>query len=203
MTKSKKSNFQSLYEIDCSKNVEAKGKFNYLSWAHAWRWLKERHPDATYTIYKNVEGWNYHTDGRTAWVECGVTVDGLEHVEHLPILNFQNKAQKLETVDSMAVNTAIKRCVTKAIGLHGMGLYLYEGEDLPDLPTWDADNPDMRGNYIAQIKVACDNKDDIATVEAYRDLTASQQKDVWRDFNPEEKSFIKSSCRDAAERKYN
>ena len=103
----------------------------------------------------------------------------------------------------MAVNTAIKRCVTKAIGLHGMGLYLYEGEDLPDLPTWDADNPDMRGNYIAQIKVACDNKDDIATVEAYRDLTASQQKDVWRDFNPEEKSFIKSSCRDAAERKYN
>jgi len=203
MTKATKSTFKTLYEIDCSKNVESKGKFNYLSWAHAWRWLKNMHPDATYTVYKNAEGWNYHTDGRTAWVECGVTVGGLEHIEHLPILNFQNKAQKLETVDSMAVNTAIKRCVTKAIGLHGLGLYLYEGEDLPDLPTWDEDQPEMRGNYIAQIKNACANQDEIETVEAYRDLTASQQKDVWKDFNPEEKTFIKASCREAADRKYN
>ena len=52
MTKSKTSNFQNLYEIDCSKNVEAKGKFNYLSWAHAWRQLKMKHPEATYTIYE-------------------------------------------------------------------------------------------------------------------------------------------------------
>ena len=103
----------------------------------------------------------------------------------------------------MAVNTAIKRCVTKAIGLHGLGLYLYEGEDLPDLPTWDEDQPDMRGNYIAQIMTACEKQDELETVELYRDLTVSQQKDVWKDFNAEHKRFIKDSCREAAERKYN
>ena len=203
MTKSKKSNFQNLYEIDCSKNVEAKGKFNYLSWAHAWRWLKEKHPDATCKTYENADGWNYHTDGRYAWVKCSVTVDGLEQVETLPVLGLTNKPLKIESIDSFSINTAIKRCVTKAIGLHGLGLYLYEGEDLPDLPTWDASHPDERGNYIAQIMTACEKQDEIETVELYRDLTASQQKDVWKDFNPEHKKFIKSSCREAAERKYN
>ena len=203
MTKSKKSNFQNLYEIDCSKNVEAKGKFNYLSWAHAWRWLKEKHPDATCKTYENADGWNYHTDGRYAWVKCSVTVDGLEQVETLPVLGLTNKPLKIESIDSFSINTAIKRCVTKAIGLHGLGLYLYEGEDLPDLPTWDASHPDERGNYIAQIMTACEKQDEIETVELYRDLTVSQQKDVWKDFNPEHKKFIKSSCREAAERKYN
>ena len=193
-----KNDFQNLYEIDCSKNVEAKGKFNYLSWAHAWRWLKLRHPEATYTVYKNSDGWNYHPDGRTAWVECGVTVNGLEHIEHLPILNFQNKAQKLETVDSMAVNTAIKRCVTKAIGLHGLGLYLYEGEDLPDVPTWDDAQPNMRGEYIARIIKACDKKDDVDAVENYRDLTQAQKDDVWKEFNPEQQQYLRAELASSA-----
>lgn len=196
-----KNDFKELYEIDCSKNVEAKGNFNYLSWAHAWRWLKTRHPDATYTIYKNADGWNYHTDGRTAWVECGVTVNGLEHIEHLPILNFHNKAQKLETVDSMAVNTAIKRCVTKAIGLHGLGLYLYEGEDLPDVPTWDESDPNMRDNYVAQLVIASDKEDKVETAELYGDLTQAQKQDIWDEFTGQQKQFIKNARRDYVEEK--
>ena len=197
----KKTDFQKLYEIDCSKHVEAKGNFNYLSWAHAWRWLKERHPDATCKTYENADGWNYHTDGRYAWVKCSVTVNGLEHVETLPVLGYGNKPLKVESVDSFSINTAIKRCITKAIGLHGLGLYLYEGEDLPDTPTWD--KPDMKGNYIVQIMEACDKQDEVGTVELYRDLTKAQQNDVWKDFNPQHKSFIKAACRELAEAQYN
>ena len=110
-----------------------------------------------------------------------------------------NKPLKLESVDSFSINTAIKRCVTKAIGLHGLGLYLYEGEDLPDTPTWDESEPDMKGNYIGQIMEACDKQDEVGTVELYRDLTKAQQNDVWKDFNPQHKSFIKAACRELAE----
>ncbi len=193
-----KNDFQNLYEIDCSKNVEAKGKFNYLSWAHAWRWLKERHPDATCKTYENADGWNYHTDGRYAWVKCSVTVNGLEQVETLPVLGLTNKPLKIESIDSFSINTAIKRCVTKAIGLHGLGLYLYEGEDLPDVPTWDENKPNMRGEYIARIIKACDKKDDVDAVENYRDLTQAQKDDVWKEFNPEQQQYLRAELASSA-----
>lgn len=124
--------FAVLNKIDCSKHVEKKNGLSYLSWPWAWGTLKELFPDSTYAVIKNAEGWNYHTDGRTAWVECSVTVEGITHTEHLPIMDNRNRSILLENIDSFAVNKSIQRCLTKAVARHGLGLYIYAGEDLPE-----------------------------------------------------------------------
>ena len=84
--------FEILNSVNVNEKVEKKNGFSYLSWAFAWGELKKRYPDATYNIYENKDGWNYHTDGRTAWVKVGVTVNGIEHTEELPIMDFKNKS---------------------------------------------------------------------------------------------------------------
>lgn len=124
--------FLTLNGIDVSGHIEKKNNLSYLSWAWAWRELKKIYPDATYTIYENAEGWNYHTDGRTAWVKTGVTVEGIEHIEYLPVMDYKNKSIPLESITSFDVNKAIQRSLTKAVARHGLGLYIYAGEDLPE-----------------------------------------------------------------------
>lgn len=124
--------FAKLFDIDVSKKTEKKGGLTYLSWAWAWAELKKLHPDAEYVVYENAEGWNYHTDGRTCWVKTGVKVEHIEHIEYLPVMDFKNKSIPAEQVTSFDVNKAIQRSLTKAIGRHGLGLYIYAGEDLPE-----------------------------------------------------------------------
>ena len=124
--------FKTLDAVNCSQYTERKGNLSYISWAWAWRIVKSHFPDATYTIYENVEGWNYFTDGRTAWVKTGVTVQGLEHIEYLPVMDQRFQSIPLESVRSTDVNRAIQRSLTKACARHGLGLSLYAGEDLPD-----------------------------------------------------------------------
>lgn len=127
-----KNYFTELNKIDVSDKVEKKNGLSYLSWAYAWGELKKRHADATYTVYENAQGFNYHTDGRTAWVKTGVTVNGLEYIEYLPIMDYRNNSIPLEKITSFDVNKAIQRSLTKAISRHGLGLYIYAGEDLPE-----------------------------------------------------------------------
>lgn len=122
--------FEELYEQDVSAYVEKKNGLNYVSWAYAWAGVKKLHPDATYTVYENTEGWNYFTDGRTCWVKTGVTINGLEHIEYLPVMDYRNKSIPLERVTSFDVNTAIQRSLTKACARHGYGLKVYAGEDV-------------------------------------------------------------------------
>jgi hypothetical protein len=124
--------FKELNAINVSKMTEKKGNLTYLSWAYAWQEIMKVCPDMTRKVYENEHGWNFHTDGRTAWVKVGVTVDGQEHIDYLPIMDAKNKAIPLEQVTSFDVNKAIQRSTTKAIGLHGLGLYIYAGEDMPD-----------------------------------------------------------------------
>ena len=124
--------FATLNGINVNEHTEKKGKLTYLSWAWAWAEVKKAYPDATYTIYENAEGWNYHTDGRTAWVKTGVTIEGIEHIEYLPVMDFKNESVPLERLTSFDVNKAIQRSLTKACARHGLGLYIYAGEDLPD-----------------------------------------------------------------------
>lgn len=128
-----KSVFKTLNEINVNDKIEKKGKLSYLSWAWAWARVKENYPEAYYTIYENAQGMNYHTDGRTCWVKTGVTINGLEHIEYLPVMNNQNKSIPLEQVTSFNVNTSIQRSLTKACARHGLGLYIYAGEDLPEI----------------------------------------------------------------------
>ena len=124
--------FTKLFDIDVSKKTEKKGGLTYLSWAWAWAELKKLHPDAEYVVYENAQGWNYHTDGKTCWVKTGVKVEHIEHIEYLPVMDFKNKSIPAEQVTSFDVNKAIQRSLTKAIGRHGLGLYIYAGEDLPE-----------------------------------------------------------------------
>lgn len=124
--------FDVLNNIDVSSKVEKKNGLSYLSWAFAWGELKKKFPHATYKIYENNEGWNYFTDGRTCWVKTGVTVEEIEHIEYLPVMDFRNAAIKLDKITSTDVNKAIQRSLTKACARHGVGLYVYAGEDLPE-----------------------------------------------------------------------
>ena len=124
--------FIKLNNIDCSKKIEQKNGLSYLSWAWAWGEIKKIHPTANYKIYETEKGINYWTDGRTGWVKTGVTIDDIEHIEYLPIMDFKNKSILLESITSFDVNKAIQRSLTKACARHGLGLYIYAGEDLPE-----------------------------------------------------------------------
>ena len=132
--------FETLNCINVNDKTEQKNGLTYLSWAWAWGELKKLHPTATYTVYENKDGLFYHTDGKTCWVKTGVTVDGIEHIEYLPVMDFRNKSISVETVTSFDVNKAIQRSLTKAVARHGLGLYIYAGEDLPDDGTPKAGN---------------------------------------------------------------
>ena len=128
--------FSKLNSINVNDKTEKKNGLTYLSWAWAWGEVKKLYPDATYTIYENTlpNGYvvNYFTDGRTSYVKTGVTIDNLEHIEELPVMDYRNKSILLENMTSFDVNKTIQRSLTKALARHGLGLYIYAGEDLPE-----------------------------------------------------------------------
>lgn len=128
--------FIQLNNINVNDKAEKKNGLTYLSWAFAWGEVKKLYPDATYTIYEviNPQGYtcNYFSDGKTCWVKTGVTINGLEHIEELPVMDYKNRSIPLESVTSFDVNKAIQRSLTKAVARHGLGLYIYAGEDLPE-----------------------------------------------------------------------
>lgn len=124
--------FVELNNINVNGKTEKKNGLTYLSWAWAWGEVKKLHPDATYTIYENADGLFYHTDGKTCWVKTGVTVNDVEHIEYLPVMDFKNRSIPVDQVTSFDVNKAIQRSLTKAVARHGLGLYIYAGEDLPE-----------------------------------------------------------------------
>jgi hypothetical protein len=134
MIMSKESIFNQLNKISVEGKTDEKGKFTYLSWVYAWSELKKIAPDATVKVYHNeLTNLPYFGAGDAGViVKVGVTVNGLEHINYLPAMNFSNKAIKESNVNMMDVNKAIQRATVKAIALHGLGLYIYAGEDLPE-----------------------------------------------------------------------
>ena len=114
--------FAELASIDVSKYVE-KQNLSYLSWAWAVDQLLRRDPAANWTYHDPVRF------GDTMMVSCTVTAFGLARTCHLPVMDHRNKA--IPNPDAFAVNTAMQRCLVKAIALHGLGLYIYAGEDVP------------------------------------------------------------------------
>ena len=116
--------WKTLSAIDCTKHVEKKGNLSYLSWAWAWGILMEYYPDSTFVFSDD----RHHSDG-TVTVECSVTVDGTERSMWLPVMDHKNKS--IVNPTSRDISDARMRCLVKCIGLHGLGLYIYAGEDLP------------------------------------------------------------------------
>lgn len=133
-----KSVFATLNAINCNEHTEKKNGLTYLSWAWAWQMVKQNYPGATYTIYEDANGIPYFTDGHTAWVKTGVTIEGIEHIEYLPIMDYNNRSIPLDKITSTDMNKTIQRSLTKACARHGLGLYIYAGEDLPDVGAEEA-----------------------------------------------------------------
>ena len=139
--------FKQLYDVDVSNKKKSKNGLNYLSWAACWAEVKKMFPDATFKIYEQMikivetsEGKEvtreierpWFDDGNTGWVKTGVTINNIEHIEELPIMDFKNKSIVASNITSSDANKAIQRSLTKACARHGLGLYIYEGEDLPE-----------------------------------------------------------------------
>jgi hypothetical protein len=162
---SKRSVFEILNEINVNDHTEQKNGLTYLSWAWAWGTLKKHFPDATYTVYENAQGLNYHTDGRTCWVKTGVTVEGIENIEYLPVMDFKNRSIPADQVTSFDVNKAIQRSLTKAVARHGLGLYIYAGEDLPEQEAAKAREEASKPTRAQIINQFC--KDHELTQEAF------------------------------------
>lgn len=139
--------FKQLYDVDVNNKKKQKSGLNYISWAVAWAEVKKMFPDATYKIYEHIIKISevvgektvtrdverpWFDDGNTGWVKTGVTINGIEHIEDLPILDFKNKSIPAANITSADANKSIQRSLTKACARHGLGLYIYEGEDLPE-----------------------------------------------------------------------
>lgn len=132
-----KSIFERLNNVDVSKKMKTKNNLQYLPWCSAWAEVKKIDPNASFRIIPQVmdEGGNtrfWHDDGRTGWVEVGVTVNDQEIVEVLAIMDFKNKSMPADQITSVDANKSMKRCLVKAIAMHGLGLYIYEGEETPE-----------------------------------------------------------------------
>ncbi len=152
-----KNYFELLNSINVNDKTEKKNGLTYLSWAWAWGEVKKKFPDATYIIYEttNPQGYvcNYYTDGKTCWVKTGVVINGIEHIEELPVMDYKNKSIPLENVNSFDVNKTIQRSLTKAVARHGLGLYIYAGEDLPEEESKDNRIDQMDEKQLERIEL--------------------------------------------------
>lgn len=169
--------FETLNAVNVNGHTEKKNGLTYLSWAWAWAEIKKAYPDAQYTIYETPEGCIYWTDGRTCWVKTGVTINGLEHIEYLPVMDYRNAAIPVDKVTSTDANKAIQRSLTKACARHGLGLYIYAGEDLPEAEqsaeTAKRDTDAAKARQDA--KKACQT-----VVKAYCQRTGADENEAWK-----------------------
>ena len=154
---SEKKTFRQLNSINVNDKVKSKMNLNYLSWSYAWGELLNNYPDAFMTVYtrsietvettvqedkengitktttsKSTQEIPYFSDGRSCFVKVGVTVSGVEYIEYYPIMGLKNDAIRASSVTMTDVNKALQRAFVKACARHGLGLYIYAGEDLPE-----------------------------------------------------------------------
>ena len=122
--------FRRLFQIDVSKHVEKKGLFSYLSWPFAVAQLRLADPDASWEV-RRFDGLPYLSSDLGFFVEVAVTVQRVTLSQIHPVLD--NKNRPILAPTPFDINTSIQRCLVKAIALHGLGLSIYAGEDLPDL----------------------------------------------------------------------
>lgn len=123
-----KNYFDELYRVDVSHHIEKKNGFSYVSWAYAVAELRKRHPAATWEVVR-FDGKPYMATDCGYFVEVAVTVDGLRLSQIHPVLDHRNKP--VAQPNAFDINTSIQRALVKAIALHGLGLCVYAGEDLP------------------------------------------------------------------------
>lgn len=164
------SNFTKLASIDVGSKLEKKNGLSYLSWAWAVDQLLRADSGATWT-YGSPAAW-----GQTVMVFCTVKAFGKEMTAQLPVMDHRNKA--IPNPDAFAVNTAMQRCLVKAIALHGLGLYIYAGEDLPR--NIDEEAKLHRESQLQELAMAAVEKfeagNEWGAYEEYSTLTDNEEK---------------------------
>ena len=149
-----KNYFQELAKVDVSNYIEKKNGFSYLSWAFAVDQLKRKHPDAIINVKRfpdpDMGGLPvpFMKTSLGVFVEVEVIIDGVSVSEPFPVLDFRNKP--IEKPNAMDINKALQRAKVKAIAGHGLGLYIYAGEDLPILDDEDMQQPQYQNNQAPQ-----------------------------------------------------
>lgn len=146
--------FKTLYHIDVNEHTETKDNLTYLSWAWAWAKVKGLYPDASYEVYKDDQHRPYVCDPTLGYmVFVTITIDNQSHEMWLPVMDSKHKAMKSEryaystkygdkTVEPATmtdINKTIMRALVKALAMHGLGLYIYAGEDVPEGELASAD----------------------------------------------------------------
>ena len=190
--------FNALCNLDLSEKSEKRDTLTYLSWANAWSEFKSAYPSATYRILKNENGLPYFSDPNLGiMVFTEVTVDDVTHQMWLPVMDSKNKSMKLtpytyqvwdnykkafveKTVQSASmfdVNKTLMRCLVKNLAMFGLGLYIFQGDDLPeksaDDTTSSAPQPMQRPvqqqpvDPLAGIKNAINSANDVTTLMSF------------------------------------
>jgi len=159
--------FKKLNTIKCI--VEKKNNLNYVSWADSWAEVKKQFPESNYIIYENSEWFPFWESCFWIDVKVWVTINAIEHIVRLPVMDGANKSMKKEkytystkywekevqSASSFDINKAIQRAFTKAIAMHWIGLYIYRGEDLPEEP----EKQDFSENDFENLKKRTNFKD--------------------------------------------
>ncbi len=138
--------FKSLYAINVNEQIEKKGQFNYLSWPYAVAQLRLADPTAIWEV-RRFDGLPYLQTTSGCFVEVAVTVQGVTLSQIHPVLDAKNKP--IPDPTAFDINTSIQRCLVKAIALHGLGLYIFAGEDLPQSAPVDGPKPSPKVAVIA------------------------------------------------------
>ena len=190
--------FNALSNLDLSDKCEKRESLTYVSWSNAWSEFKSAYPSATYQILKNENGLPYFSDPNLGiMVFTEVTVDDVTHQMWLPVMDSKNKAMKLEpytysvwnnfkkafeekTVQAASmfdINKTLMRCLVKNLAMFGLGLYIFQGDDLPeksaDDTTSSAPQPMQRPvqqqplDPLAGIKAAINSANDVTTLMSF------------------------------------
>ena len=119
-----------MLSLDCGQFIEKRGNLTYLSWASAWDRVLREDPTANYHVHQFADGpvQRMPTKGWMVWVD--VTIHGLTRTAYLPVMDNRNQA--IAEPDAFAINKTIQRALAKGIAMHGLGLYVYRGEDVPE-----------------------------------------------------------------------
>ena len=168
-----------LLKINVNGHTERKGNLTYLSWAWAWAEVLKIDPSARWTAHEWADRPAMFLPDGSAMVKVSVEIKGDIKTCVLPVMDNRNRA--IQNPDAFAVNTAIMRCLAKAIAMHGLGLYIYAGEDLPEVEKAEP-NPEV----LAQIAAAADpaallalfKSLDAATRATHMDAFSARKKEL-------------------------
>ena len=110
-----KSTFDKLAGVDVSGKTEKKGSLTYLSWAHAWAYAKKLYPDLKRTVYEDINGHNYHNDGKSAWVKVGVSINDVEYIDYLPIMSTMGRPKSIVNISKSRFISMNTECPSKFV----------------------------------------------------------------------------------------